>query len=210
MNGQSRILIGSARLVGDLCLGEGARGLVVFAHGRGSGRNSRRNLQVAQALQRQGLATLLFDLLTETEAAEMVQGVDIELLALRLQAVPESLPPAARALPMGLFGASTGAAAAFVAAARQPEIWRVVVSRGGRPDLAHDYLAHVRAASLLIVGGADSEVLALNRAAFKYLRCEKRIEVVPRASHLFEEAGTLHTAAMLAGAWFLDHLSIPA
>nr|WP_318013808.1 alpha/beta hydrolase [Roseateles oligotrophus] len=191
-------------------MSEKARGLIVFAHGRGSGRNSRRNLQVAQTLQRQGFATLLFDLLTEAEAADILQVFDIELLALRLQAVPASLPPAAQGLPMGLFGASTGAAAAFVAAARQPEIWSAVVSRGGRPDLAHSYLEHVRAASLLIVGAADSEVLALNRAAFKYLRCEKRIEVVPRASHLFEEAGTLHTAAMLASAWFNDHLAKPA
>ncbi|MCV2371318.1 dienelactone hydrolase family protein [Roseateles oligotrophus] len=210
MNGHSRILIGNSRLVGDLCVSEKARGLIVFAHGRGSGRNSRRNLQVAQTLQRQGFATLLFDLLTEAEAADILQVFDIELLALRLQAVPASLPPAAQGLPMGLFGASTGAAAAFVAAARQPEIWSAVVSRGGRPDLAHSYLEHVRAASLLIVGAADSEVLALNRAAFKYLRCEKRIEVVPRASHLFEEAGTLHTAAMLASAWFNDHLAKPA
>jgi putative phosphoribosyl transferase len=206
----SRIVIGAKDLEGDLCTVEPAGGLVVFAHGSGSSRNSRRNLLVAQTLQRRGLGTLLFDLLTPDEADDRANVFDIDLLAQRVLEAIDALPVQARSQPLGLFGASTGAAAALVAAARRPEGVQAVVSRGGRPDLARDHLGQVRAATLLIVGGADTEVLELNRAAYALLRCEKRIDVVPRATHLFEEAGALETVATLAGSWFLDHLHAAA
>lgn len=205
----SRIVIGTQGLDGDLSLVEPARGLVVFAHGSGSGRNSPRNLMVARTLQRCGLGTLLFDLLTADEADDRANVFDIALLSQRVLEALDALPDEARGLPLGLFGASTGAAAALVAAARRPDGVQAVVSRGGRPDLARDQLGRVRAATLLIVGGADTEVLELNRAAYALLGCEKRIEVVPRATHLFEEAGALETVAGLAGDWFLQHLRAP-
>lgn len=202
----SQLLIGTQRLEGDLCHVEPGSGLVVFAHGSGSSRNSRRNLQVAQTLQHRGLSTLLFDLLTPTEADDRANIFDIGLLARRVLEAVDALPAEARRLSLGLFGASTGAAAALVAAAERPQDVHAVVSRGGRPDLAAEALARVRLPTLFIVGGADPDVLHLNREAYKRLTCEKRIDVVPRATHLFQEAGTLETVAELARDWFLAHL----
>ena len=199
------IAIGPNRLEGELCLIEPPRGIVVFAHGSGSSRRSRRNIQVAEALQRRGLSTLLFDLLTSDEAENRVNVFDIPLLAQRVMEAIDALWSHSRQ-PVGLFGASTGAGAALVAAARRPEAVQAVVARGGRPDLAGGALDEVLAPTLLIVGGADTEVLALNRAALGRLRCEKRLEVVPRATHLFEEAGALEVVAGLAGTCFLEHL----
>ncbi len=163
---------------------------------------------MAEALQCAGIATLLFDLLTEREAANRANVFDIPLLADRLSqaATWVGTVAAGRALPLGFFGASTGAAAALVAAAERRDV-RAVVSRGGRPDLAGDILPKVTAATLLIVGGSDPEVLALNRAAYRQLHCERQLEVVPGATHLFEEPGTLEAVVALARAWFLRHLT---
>lgn len=199
--------IGPHRLEGDLRLAPQRGGIVVFAHGSGSSRHSRRNIQVARALHARGLGTLLFDLLTPQEAEARANVFDILLLSLRVLDALDALHalPSARQ-PIGLFGASTGAAAALVAAARCPDAVAAVVSRGGRPDLAGEDLGAVRAPTLLIVGGADRKVLAMNQAALRLLRCEKRLEVVPRATHLFEEAGAMETVAALAGSWFLEHL----
>lgn len=199
------IAVGPLRLEGELCLRAPPRGIVVFAHGSGSSRRSRRNMQVAEALQRKGLSTLLFDLLTPEEADDRSNVFDIPLLAQRVMEAIDAVQSRSPQ-PIGLFGASTGAGAALVAAARRPQAVQALVSRGGRPDLAGDALDEVRAPTLLIVGGADTEVLALNRAALARLRCEKRLEVVPRATHLFEEAGALDVVARLAGRWFLEHL----
>jgi putative phosphoribosyl transferase len=184
------------------------RGIVLFAHGSGSSRLSPRNTFVAEELQRAGIATLLFDLLTEHEAAGRANVFDIPLLADRLSQVASWLDTVAagRGLPVGFFGASTGAAAALVAAAGRRDV-RAVVSRGGRPDLAGDVLHKVTAPTLLIVGGKDPEVLTLNRAAYRQLRCERRLEVVPGATHLFEEPGTLEAVVALARTWFLQYLT---
>jgi putative phosphoribosyl transferase len=185
-----------------------ARGIVLFAHGSGSSRLSPRNAFVAEALQRAGMATLLFDLLTEHEASSRANVFDIPLLADRLDqaATWVCTTVAAQGLPLGFFGASTGAAAALVAAAGRKDI-RAIVSRGGRPDLAEKALKDVTAPTLLIVGGHDPEVLALNRSAYCRLHCERRLEVVPGATHLFEEPGTLESVVALARAWFLQHLA---
>ena len=185
-----------------------ASGIVLFAHGSGSSRLSPRNTFVAEALQRAGLATLLFDLLTETEAASRANVFDIKLLAERLDQAATWVGDCAagRRLPLGFFGASTGAAAALVAAATRNDV-RAIVSRGGRPDLAANALTKVTAPTLLIVGGDDPEVLALNRAAYRQLHCERRLDVVPGATHLFEEPGTLESVITLARAWFLQHLA---
>jgi putative phosphoribosyl transferase len=195
--------IGAQGLPGDLVEVAQAQGLVVFAHGSGSSRLSRRNRQVALALQMRGLDTLLFDLLTLEEAEDRGHVFDIDLLARRLLEAVDLVRQRHPALPVGLFGASTGAAAALVAAARRPGDVQAVVSRGGRPDLAGAALAAVRAPTLLIVGAADTEVLALNRQAFGRLGCEKRLEILPRATHLFEEAGALDEVARLAAGWFI-------
>ncbi len=203
---QSSIVIGTRRLEGELCMDDHARGLVVFAHGSGSSRHSPRNLQVAQALQRRNLGTLMFDLLTPDEAEDRRHVFDIALLGQRVLQALDALPASAGDLPVGLFGASTGAAAALVAAASRPQTVKAVVSRGGRPDLARDQLPQVRAATLLIVGAADTEVIELNRSAYALLRCDKRIEIVPRATHLFEEPGALEEVARLASDWFVEHL----
>ncbi len=186
-----------------------ARGLVVFAHGSGSSRRSVRNRSVARTLNAAGFATLLFDLLTDDESRRRELVFDIPLLAGRLDAVVRqvSRDPMTAGLPVGLFGASTGAAAALRAAAGLGEVVRAVVSRGGRPDLAADSLADVGAATLLIVGGRDLEVLELNRRAFLHLRCTRQIEVVDGATHLFEEPGTLEAVAQLAVDWFAAHLA---
>jgi len=199
-------------LHGDLSLPDGARAVVLFAHGSGSSRLSPRNRYVARLLNAAGLATLLIDLLTvyeeATDRASAQLRFDIGLLAERLIDATDWLTQQhdTRALAVGYFGASTGAAAALVAAAEVPDVVGAVVSRGGRPDLAGGALARVRAATLLIVGGKDATVINLNEAAFEQLHCEKQLVVVPGATHLFEEPGALDEVARLAGEWFLRHL----
>lgn len=182
--------------------------MVAFAHGSDSSRLSPRNNFVADALSEAGIATLLLDLLTEDEAADRRNVFDIALLAGRMgQAIDWLLERGATGrLPLGLFGASTGAAAALVAAAANPHV-AAVVSRGGRPDLATEALAQVRAPTLLIVGGLDLEVLALNRQAQARMHCETALSIVPGATHLFEEPGTLETVVDLSRNWFRTHLA---
>ena len=203
-----RVLIGPQALEGELLLPPRAQALIVFAHGSGSGRRSPRNLQVAHALNEQRLGTLLFDLLRPEEALDRANVFDVELLGRRVTGAIDWLDrrPSLAALPLGLFGASTGAAAALVAAAARPERVFAVVSRGGRPDLAGDALPRVSAPTLLIVGGADTEVLALNRHALSQLTDESELAVVPDATHLFEERGALERVTQLAGNWFIAHL----
>jgi dienelactone hydrolase len=206
---------GEVHLAGDLGVPPDARGLVVFAHGSGSSRHSPRNREVAATLNEAGLATLLLDLLTPEEEAVDLRTrhlrFDIDLLARRLVAAVEwaEEQPDLRALPIGLFGASTGAAAALIAAAERPVAVEAVVSRGGRPDLAGAALADVRAPTLLLVGGRDDVVLELNRDAAAHMTCEHRTEIVPGATHLFEEPGTLQRVAAAAAAWFRLHLPRP-
>jgi pimeloyl-ACP methyl ester carboxylesterase len=203
-----QVRIGPRGLPGEFEQPDSARALVLFAHGSGSSRLSKRNRWVAAVLQRHRLATLLFDLLDADEAADRRKVFDIGLLSDR---VGHALDWAAdqatlSGLSVGLFGASTGAAAALCAAAARPGRVGAVVSRGGRPDLAGPSLARVQAPTLLIVGAADTEVLALNRQALRELRCNKRLEVVPGATHLFAEPGALGSVAALAAAWFETHL----
>ena len=215
MNVQSReVLIesGTAKLEGELSIPENASGLVLFAHGSGSSRHSPRNRFVAEALQAAGLVTVLADLLTrEEELLDARTGslrFDIEFLTKRVVALTDwitSFDPIA-GLSVGLFGASTGAAAALAAAALRPEIVKAVVSRGGRPDLAGDALYSVHQPTLLIVGGRDPQVLELNRRALEKLAGENRLEVIPGASHLFEEPGALEQVARFARDWLLDHM----
>nr|WP_239167313.1 dienelactone hydrolase family protein [Catellatospora coxensis] len=202
------VMAGDTRLAGRLTLPADAGGLVVFVHGSGSSRHSPRNRYVAAFLNGAGLGTLLFDLLTPQEEADRGNVFDIELLAARLGGTLAWLRdrPATAQLPVGLFGASTGAAAALWAAAEPDAGIAAVVSRGGRPDLAAPRLSHVQAPTLLVVGGLDTVVLQLNQAAAAMLRCEHRLSVVPGATHLFEEPGTLQAAAALARAWFANHL----
>ena len=201
------VAIGHKRLEGDVVLPRNAKGLVIFAHGSGSSRFSPRNTHVAHELEVRGLGTLLLDLLTEREAYDRRNVFDIPLLAGRMvEAVRFARSDTElSSLRIGLFGASTGAAAALVAAAQLPQEVAAVVSRGGRPDLADTALKQVRAATLLIVGGADYGVIELNRAAFDVLTCEKRLEIVPGATHLFEEPGTLDKVVDLAAQWFNAH-----
>jgi pimeloyl-ACP methyl ester carboxylesterase len=201
------VAIGQKRLEGDVVLPRKAKGLVIFAHGSGSSRFSPRNTHVAHELEVRGLGTLLLDLLTEREAYDRRNVFDIPLLAARMvEAVRFARGDTElSSLRIGLFGASTGAAAALVAAARLPQEVAAVVSRGGRPDLAGDALKQVRAATLLIVGGADYGVIELNRDAFAVLTCEKKLEIVPGATHLFEEPGTLDKVVELAAQWFNTH-----
>lgn len=200
---------GPARLAGRLTIPGGAAGLVVFAHGSGSSRHSPRNQYVAGVLGEAGMGTLLFDLLSVAEEVDRANVFDIDLLAGRLVEVTRWLRdrPVARDLPVGYFGASTGAAAALWAAAELGPDVAAVVSRGGRPDLAGARLAEVAAPTLLVVGGHDEVVLDLNRRAQALMRCESRLAVVPGATHLFEEPGTLQQAAGLARDWFVDHLA---
>jgi pimeloyl-ACP methyl ester carboxylesterase len=195
-------------LEGELAIPTSAEGLVVFAHGSGSSRLSPRNMRVARALRAAGLGTLLFDLLTDEEASDRRRVFDIPLLAERLATAAEwaGQHEAAARLPIGFFGASTGAAAALVAAAHGPVAVRAVVSRGGRPDLAGASLRSVRAPTLLIVGGEDREVLDLNRAALAAMSCPKELKIVPGATHLFEEPGALDQVIELARDWFAAHL----
>ena len=212
MDGDVVIPVGDVMLQATFTLPPGARGAVAFAHGSGSGRHSPRNRYVAGVLNHGGFGTVLADLLTEEEeridlhTAEL--RFDIDLLARRVTAVVDWLAASAEtaALAIGLFGASTGAAAALVAAAERPEKVKAVVSRGGRPDLARDALPRVKAPTLLIVGGRDEVVIELNRQAYDQLQTEKRVEVVPGATHLFEEPGTLERVAELATQWFSSHL----
>jgi putative phosphoribosyl transferase len=199
-------------LDGDLTVPPDAHGIVVFAHGSGSGRFSPRNRAVANVLVQAGLATLLMDLLTAEEDAVDLRTrhlrFDVGLLGRRVIATIEWLAADATvtALPVGCFGASTGAAAALIAAAERPERVAAVVSRGGRPDLAGEALFRVTAPTLLIVGGNDIEVLRLNQQALAALAGEARLEIVPGATHLFEEPGALERVAVLARDWFLRHL----
>ncbi len=193
-----------ARLRGILGLPHSARGVVTFAHGSGSGRLSPRNAFVAGALQEGGLATLLLDLLEDSEADDRRKVFDIDLLADRLLAAAQWLTeyPGTRTLAQGYFGASTGAGAALQAAARAPDLVSAVVSRGGRPDLAAPFLPRVVAPTLLIVGGEDTPVIDMNRQALALLGCTKELVIVPGATHLFEEPGTLEQAADIARRWF--------
>jgi dienelactone hydrolase len=208
------ITAGPAELEGNLWVPENATGVVLFAHGSGSSRHSPRNRYVAEVLRQGGLATLLMDLLTAEEEREDARTArlrfDINLLAQRLSGAIDWLVgnPAMSHLRIGLFGASTGAAAALVAAAERPVAVGAVVSRGGRPDLALPVLEHVTAPTLLIVGGLDHPVIGMNREAFDHLQAEKRLEIVAGASHLFEEPGTLETVARLARDWFRSHLTV--
>ena len=209
---QEQVTIGRSALQGDLTVPERATGLVVFAHGSGSSRHSPRNRFVAELLHQRRLGTLLFDLLNDEEATDRDNVFNVPLLAQRLmQAVDWACKhDDLGALPVGLFGASTGAAAALVTAAECPQKIAAVVSRGGRPDLASTELERVKAPTLLIVGGSDTDVLELNRDAYRMLHCEKRLEVVPRATHLFEEAGTLESVAQAAREWFGQHFGASA
>ena len=206
------VRVGDATLEGALAVPVDARGIVLFAHGSGSSRHSPRNVYVAEELQAGGLGTLLLDLLTSSEEAMDLATrelrFDIGLLAERLVGAIEWLAEqeTTRDLPLGLFGASTGAAGALVAAARRPDRVVAVVSRGGRPDLAGADLPSVKAPTLLIVGGNDPVVIDLNRRAMERMTAPLRLEIVPRATHLFEEPGTLEEVARLARDWFVEHL----
>lgn len=204
--------VSARRLEGLLRVPEPAHCLVTFAHGSGSSRLSPRNNAVAEAFGRAGIATLLFDLLTEEEAADRRHVFDIELLANRLGEAIDWLDGRGDVgrLPLGLFGASTGAAAALVAASEEVGRVEAVVSRGGRPDLAGAALSRVEAATLLIVGGQDGEVLELNRQAFAHMRCVRALKIVPGATHLFDEPGALEQVAELARDWFLAHMGAGA
>ena len=208
-----RVSAGPVTVEGNLALPAAARGIVLFAHGSGSSRFSPRNRYVARMLQEGGLGTLLIDLLTEEEERVDMRTrevrFDIPLLAERLVGAIDWLQEyeATRALRIGLFGSSTGAAAALMAAPRRPDAIGGIVSRGGRPDLAGAALQEVRAPTLLIVGGRDTVVITLNTQALEQLTAEKRLEIVPGATHLFEEPGALEQVAALARDWFQQHLT---
>lgn len=203
-----RITNGRLSLEGILGLPAKPQGIILFAHGSGSGRLSPRNSFVARHLQQSGLATLLLDLLREDEADDRRKVFDIDLLADRLLMAKGWLEQETKTtgLAIGYFGASTGAGAALQAAAREPSNIQAVVSRGGRPDLAEPYLPTVTAPTLLVVGGDDEPVIQMNQAAYDLLTCQKKLIIVPGATHLFEESGTLEQVADHAGKWFLHHL----
>lgn len=205
-NGVS-IPVGDLRLKGELYIPQNAKGIIIFSHGSGSSRFSKRNLQVAKILQQYGFGTLLFDLLTEEEDKNYYNRFAIDLLKERLVAATMWLEklPAAKDANIGYFGASTGAASALKAAARLPGIF-AVVCRGGRPDLAMEDLPSVHAPTLLIVGSLDTQVLELNREAYRELKCEKYLEIVEGATHLFEEPGKLEKVGELAARWFKNHV----
>lgn len=204
--------INGKNIYGNLKIPEKAEGLVIFAHGSGSGRFSPRNMHVAGILNKNDLGTLLFDLLTAEE--EKIDNYtaeyrfNIELLAERLTGVTDWLikEPSLNVLKLGYFGASTGAAAALIAAAERPNIIYAVVSRGGRPDLAMKSLPRVKAPTLLIVGGEDFEVIELNRTAYENIPAKKKLEIIPGATHLFEEPGALEEVARLSAGWFTKYL----
>jgi putative phosphoribosyl transferase len=212
MERKVRVSAGPVTLEGNLGIPDSTRGIVLFAHGSGSGRHSPRNCYVAGALREAGLATLLVDLLTPEEEEVDLRTrrlrFDIGLLADRLAGATDWLAqePDTQDLRVGYFGASTGAAAALVAAAKHPEAVSAVVSRGGRPDLAGEALSRVVAPALLIVGGEDEPVIGMNREAFEQIRAQKKLEVVTGATHLFEEPGKLEEVARLAAAWFARYL----
>ncbi|MCI0394569.1 MAG: dienelactone hydrolase family protein [Chloroflexi bacterium] len=207
-----RVEADSVTLEGNLGIPQGAEGIVLFAHGSGSSRRSARNQAVARTLRKGGLATLLFDLLTPEEEAIDLQTrhlrFDIDLLARRVVAATDWLlrQPGAADFGIGYFGASTGAAAALMAAAYRPDVVKAVVSRGGRPDLAMPILHQVEAPTLLIVGGEDIPVIGMNRTALVQLRTKKKLEIIPGATHLFAEPGALEEVARLAREWFQEHL----
>jgi pimeloyl-ACP methyl ester carboxylesterase len=200
------------KLEGELVVPSNASGVVAFAHGSGSSRHSPRNRYVAAELHKARLATLLLDLLTEEEAEDRENVFDIELLARRLLCASRWLAAGAqtKSLRIGYFGASTGAAAALLAAAQEPERVSAVVSRGGRPDIVMPWLPKVKAPTLLIVGEDDQPVLDWNRSAYQRLQAEKKLVVVPRATHLFEEPGTLEEVARHAAGWFSRYLAAPS
>lgn len=202
---------GQVLLSGELTIPSSAPGVVLFAHGSGSSRHSPRNQFVARTIRKAGLGTLLFDLLTRDEEAVDTYTrhlrFDIQLLAERLVNATSWLKGELDHTHVGYFGASTGAAAALVAAAELGAIVGAVVSRGGRPDLAADSLPLVKAPTLLVVGGLDYPVIKMNQTAYAQLRCEKEVEIVPGATHLFEEPGTLEKVAQLAADWFQKHLA---
>lgn len=210
-----RVTAGGVVVDGDLRISREAGGIVLFAHGSGSSRHSSRNRYVARLLNGAGLATLLIDLLTVEEEAVDIRTAhlrfNIGLLAERLIGATDWLKQNddTEHLAIGYFGASTGAAAALVAAAERPRLVNAVVSRGGRPDLAGPALKEVQAPTLLIIGGNDTQVIELNQIALAQLKCEKKLAIVPRATHLFEEPGTLDEAARLAAQWFLRWLAQP-
>ncbi len=211
---QVRIPVGAVTLDGDLTVPANARGIVLFAHGSGSSRHSPRNRYVAEELQRNGLGTLLMDLLTPQEETvdEFTAKLrfDIPLLAQRLLAATAWIAkrPEISRFGVGYFGASTGAAAALIAAAQRPQAVQAVVSRGGRPDLAGEALGQVKAPTLLIVGGRDVPVIEMNQHALEELKSEKKLIIVPGATHLFEEPGALEHVAALAKDWFARHLTL--
>ncbi len=206
-----QVTVGRISVAGRLTIPQRAQGIVVFAHGSGSSRHSPRNQYVAQVLNEAGVATVLFDLLTPEEERNRANVFDIPLLASRLVGITGWLAgqPDTASLPVGYFGASTGAGAALTAAAHPGVKVAAVVSRGGRPDLAGESLRHVQSPTLLIVGGRDEAVLGLNRQARAAIPAECKIAIVPGATHLFEEPGTLEQVAMLARNWFTRHLNPP-
>jgi dienelactone hydrolase len=206
------ISAGQVTLEGSLAVPDAPRGVVLFAHGSGSSRHSERNRAVAEELHQGHLATLLMDLLTSAEElednAKANLRFNVEMLADRLVAAVDWLQrqSTTQSLPVGLFGASTGAAAALLAAGRRSDIVRAVVSRGGRPDLAGTALTQVTAPTLMIVGGRDTSVLAMNRQALELMHCQRRLEIILGATHLFVEPGALQEVARLAREWFKQHL----
>ncbi|NHF59727.1 alpha/beta hydrolase [Flavobacteriaceae bacterium TP-CH-4] len=207
---QVTIKLDGLTLNGNLSVPANALGIVIFSHGSGSSRLSPRNNYVAQMLQEKGLATLLFDLLTEVEDRLFQNRFNIDLLTMRLIDVTQWVQhqKETKDLPIGYFGASTGAASALRAAAFYGEDIKAVVSRGGRPDLALDDLSRVTAPTLFVVGGWDKVVIELNEKAFEKLQCERKLEIIPHATHLFEEAGKLAKVANLSAEWFADHMQI--
>lgn len=204
----TEVSIGPRQLAGILAIPDCARGLVIFAHGSGSGRFSPRNTYVAEALQHAGFATLLLDLLTPGEERDRANVFDIGLLATGLEQATDwaATRPSIAGLPIGYFGASTGAAAALVAAVHRRGRVKAIVSRGGRPDLAGEYLPRVKAPTLLLAGSLDFPVISLSGDAHRLLHCEKRMILIPGATHLFEEPGTLDTVIRHAVSWFNAHL----
>jgi pimeloyl-ACP methyl ester carboxylesterase len=205
----SRIGLGEPDRWGDLCLVPNAKGMVVFAHCNGNSGEQRRNRTLARWLQQREFSTLLFDLLGPYEREDPEAPYDIERLAARVLAALDALPASVSGEPAGLFGSGTGTAAALVVAAHHRDRVSAVVSRAGRPELAGNVLHLVKAPTLLIVGAADVTAIEPNRRAYSQLRCERRIELVPRATHLFLEAGTLERVALRAGEWFAAHLRRP-
>ncbi len=203
-----KIPVAGKRLEGELCIPAHSKALVIFAHGSGSSRFSERNIFVAEALQKQQISTLLFDLLTQDEDRKYEHRFNIELLFERLVIATKYMQtiPACEGFQVGYFGASTGAAAAFFAAAKMPHLIKAMVSRGGRPDLAIAVAPKIKASTLLIVGERDEEVLRLNQKVISALHCEKSLQIVPSATHLFEEPGALARVSLLASEWFNKYL----